>query len=252
MTESYESPTQDSGQPLLPPPAPCPARLPFEDPETHPELWTRLLQTLRLAFSRPWAFFEAIPASEGLGSPWRFQMLCLIPTVAMGALGLGLLALAGGLAAVSGALNRHGAALAGGMLIGALVLILLLAPLAIFLAMAISGAITHFFLWIWGGTRQRVGLEQTIRAEGYVSGVSALLMLPLQLLGLIPFVGLVFSFCSFLLTLAIVVVKGMGLARVHRTDTWRGVCAALSPMILACCCIFLGIAAAIGIPALRR
>ena len=40
---------------------------------------------------------------------------------------------------------------------------------------------------------------------------------------------------------------GMGLARMHRTDTWRGICAVLTPIFLLCCC---GVAAALAIPAL--
>ena len=47
----------------------------------------------------------------------------------------------------------------------------------------------------------------------------------LQLAGLVPFLG-------FFLQIACLAVLGMGLARMHRTATWRGVCAALTPLVL--------------------
>jgi len=33
------------------------------------------------------------------------------------------------------------------------------------------------------------------------------------------------------------VAIGMGLARMHKTDTWRGICAVLTPLVLICCCM---------------
>jgi hypothetical protein len=36
---------------------------------------------------------------------------------------------------------------------------------------------------------------------------------------------------------------GMALARMHRADTWRGVCAAYTPYVF-CCCGYAGIIAA--------
>lgn len=257
MSEHPETPMPDAGlaAPSWPEPplAAAPLPLPFEDPERYPGLWERIYETFRLAFTHTWAFFEAIPSGSGLGSPWRFQLLCWLPMLVLAAIGLALLALIGGLAAVAGAVSKQGlAALAGGTLALVSLAVLLLLPLGIFLGMVISGALTHVFLWIWGGTRQRVGLEQTIRAEGFVSGISVVLMIPFQILGIIPIIGLVFSFCAGIITIGITVVKGMGLARIHRTDTWRGVCAALSPMILGCCCIVVAVILAISIPAMMR
>ena len=111
--------------------------------------------------------------------------------------------------------------------------ILLLMPLFTFLGMVIGGALNHFFLWMWGGLKPGVGLNQSIRAYGYASAF-------IQIGGLIPYLGI-------LLQLAGLVVIGMGLARLHKTDPWRGVCAVLTPIFLLCCC---GLVAAISIPAL--
>ena len=112
--------------------------------------------------------------------------------------------------------------------------ILLLMPLFSFLGMVIGGALNHFFLWMWGGLKPGVGVNQSIRAYGYASAF-------LQLAGLIPYLGI-------LVQMAGIVVIGMGLARMHKTDTWRGVCAALTPIILICCCG--AVAAAMLIPIL--
>jgi hypothetical protein len=101
--------------------------------------------------------------------------------------------------------------------------ILVLMPLISFLGMVIGGALNHFFLWLWGGLRQGHSTSQTIRAYGYASAF-------LQIGALIPYVG-------FLIQIAGMVVIGIGLARMHKTDTWRGVCAVLTPLVLLCCCL---------------
>jgi hypothetical protein len=101
--------------------------------------------------------------------------------------------------------------------------VLLLMPLFTFLGMVIGGALNHFFLWLWGGLRPGVGVQQSLRAYGYAHAF-------LQLAGFIPLIGA-------LVQIAGMVVIGMGLARMHRTDTWRGVCAVLTPLFLLCCCL---------------
>jgi hypothetical protein len=89
--------------------------------------------------------------------------------------------------------------------------------------MVIGGAFSHFFLWMWGGLKPGAGTNQTIRAYAYASSF-------IQIGSLIPYLGI-------LVHLAGMVVMGMGLARMHKTDTWRGVCAALTPLFLVCCCL---------------
>jgi hypothetical protein len=86
---------------------------------------------------------------------------------------------------------------------------------------------------MWGGLRPGVGLNQTVRAYGYASAF-------IQIGGMIPYLGI-------LIQLAGMIAMGMGLARMHKTDTWRGICAMLTPFILLCCC---GVIAAFSIPAI--
>jgi hypothetical protein len=185
----------------------------------------------RMVFSNPFELFDRVPAGEGLGAPWRFLLLLSMPVFLIMAMlfffvGMGIM-----LAALEQSGRGDGRAIAAIMpvIFG---VILLLMPLFAFLGMVIGGALNHFFLWMWGGLRPGVGISQSIRAYGYASAF-------IQIGGLIPYLGI-------LIQLAGLVVIGMGLARMHRTDTWRGVCAVLTPIFLCCCC---GLLAAISIPA---
>lgn len=215
-----------------PPEAPVPRPIPFEDLEAIPGFWPRVGAMFRLVFSNPLELFDRVPVTEGLGAPWRFLLLLSIPVFLIVALlfffvGLGII-----LAALEQTGKGDGKAIAAVMpvIFGA---ILLLMPLFAFLGMIIGGALNHFFLWMWGGLKPGVGTGQSIRAYGYASAF-------IQIGALIPYLG-------FLVQIAGMVVIGMGLARMHKTDTWRGVCAVLTPLFLLCCC---GIIAAISIPAI--
>jgi len=229
--------------PSLPPPAfapPAPEAsllrpVPFEDIEAMPGFWARIGAMFRLVFSNPLELFDRVPATEGLGAPWRFLLLMSIPVFLIMALlfffvGMGIM-----LAALEQTGKGDGKAIAAVMplIFGVL---LLLMPLFAFLGMLIGGVFSHFFLWMWGGLRPGAGMNQTVRAYGYASAF-------IQLGALIPYLG-------FLIQIAGMVVIGMGLARMHKTDTWRGVCAVLTPIFLLCCCAAIGIFAAVALPAL--
>lgn len=225
--------------PPLPPPSAyplpesaAPRPIPFEDTEAFPTFWSRVGAMFRLVFSNPMELFDRVPITEGLGAPWRFLLLLSIPVFLIVAaifffVGMGIM-----LAALEQTGKGDSKAIAAIMplIFGA---ILLLLPLVSFLGMVIGGALNHFFLWMWGGLKPGVGTGQTIRAYAYASAF-------IQIGALIPYLG-------FLVQIAGMVVIGMGLARMHKTDTWRGVCAVLTPLFLLCCC---GIAAAIAIPAI--
>ncbi|HEY3400159.1 MAG TPA: YIP1 family protein [Geothrix sp.] len=218
------------GQPSLETPELRP--IPFEDLEAIPGFWPRIGAMFRLVFSNPLELFDRVPVTEGLGAPWRFLLLMSIPVFLIVALlfffvGMGIM-----LAALEQTGKGDGKAIAAVMpvIFGA---ILLLMPLFAFLGMIVGGALNHFFLWMWGGLKPGVGTGQSIRAYGYASAF-------IQIGALIPYLG-------FLVQIAGMVVIGMGLARMHKTDTWRGVCAVLTPLFLLCCC---GILAAMAIPAL--
>jgi len=217
-----------------PPPAATPALrpVPFEDLESFPGFWSRVGGMFRMVFSNPLELFDRVPVTEGLGAPWRFLLLLSVPVFLIMSLIFFLVGIGIMMAALEQAGKGDGKAVAAIMpvIFGA---ILLLMPLFAFLGMVIGGAFNHFFLWMWGGLKPGVGTGQSIRAYGYASAF-------IQIGGLIPYIGI-------LIHIAGLVVIGMGLARMHKTNTWRGICAVLTPLFLVCCC---GLIAAISIPAI--
>ncbi len=228
--------------PFLPPPpvaftpfrpeAPTLRPVPFEDLETFPGFWSRVGGMFRMVFSNPMDLFDRVPVTDGFGAPWRFLLLLSVPVFLIVAMVFFFMGMAMVLAALEQAGKGDGKAFVAIMpvIFGATLLLL---PLFAFLGMVIGGAFNHFFLWMWGGLKPGVGVNQSIRAYGYAHAF-------LQIAGIIPWLG-------FLLQIAGLVVVGMGLARLHKTDTWRGICAVLTPIFLCCCC---GIAAALAIPAI--
>ena len=238
--EALPPPIQLNEPPRIPPPildpppasAPILRPVPFEDHEAFQGFWSRVGGMFRMVFSNPMELFDRVPITEGLGAPWRFLLLLSIPIFLIMALVFFLLGMGLMFAALEQVGKGGSRALAAAMplIFG---VILLLMPLFTFLGMVIGGAFNHFFLWMWGGLKPGLGTSQSIRAYGYASAF-------IQIGGLIPYLGI-------LVQLAGLVVIGMGLARMHKTDTWRGICAVLTPVLLLCCC---GLAAAISIPAL--
>ena len=238
--EALPPPIQLNEPPRIPPPildpppasAPILRPVPFEDHEAFQGFWSRVGGMFRMVFSNPMELFDRVPITEGLGAPWRFLLLLSIPIFLIMALVFFLLGMGLMFAALEQVGKGGSRALAAAMplIFG---VILLLMPLFTFLGMVIGGAFNHFFLWMWGGLKPGLGTSQSIRAYGYASAF-------IQIGGLIPYLGI-------LVQLAGLVVIGMGLARMHKTDTWRGICAVLTPVFLLCCC---GLAAAISIPAL--
>lgn len=210
----------------LPPAAPLLRPVPFEDLEALPSFWARVGAMFRLVFSNPMELFERVPATEGLGAPWRFLLLLSIPVFLV----VAVVFFFGGMVIMLAALEKSGQgdsrAIAAIMpiIFGA---ILLLMPLFSFLGMVIGGALNHFFLWMWGGLRPGVGVGQSIRAYAYASAFLQIINL---VVSFIPLVG-------FLVQIAGMVAIGMGMARMHKTDTWRGICAVLTPIVLVCCCM---------------
>lgn len=220
-TDSFQVPPGGGAPPQAPDPAHL-APVPFEDAGRIPSFWSRVGEMFQLLFSEPLGFFERIPQGGGFGGPWRFTLLLALPALAL----VGVIFAIFGLAALVAALEKASEAAPFLAFIPVVFLVVLaLIPLFMFVGMLVGGSLNHLFLWMWGGTRAGVPLEQTIRATGYANAF-------IQLGGWIPWLGI-------LVQLAGLVWLGMGLARMHRTDPWRGVCAALTPVLLLCACAIL-------------
>lgn len=212
--------------------------VPWEDLEAQPGWWERLVEQMRLSFTNPMQMAERIPQTEGIWAPYRLLLITSVPGILLTVLGI---AIFGSTAAFSRMPGSNPYAALGGMGLGMgiiCVLVIVLYPLMLLLGMLLGGAINHLFLWIFGGTSQGVGLEQTIRTTAYASAVTQLVRIPAA----IPFIGGCFGLLLLPLVIIILVYQGMALAKVHRTDTWRGVCAVFGILVLGCCCAGIAIA----------
>jgi|GEM_PF-6726789 len=190
--------------------------IPLEDPELTMGYWMRFWQTLRLAFTRPMEFFQRIPQGDSVGAPLGFSLLlsapfylflCIYPAM------FGLMAL---ITHFSGPAQSAQEPPFHWMSLGCLGGILLL-PLLQILGMLFWGLIQHLFLRIWGVHAPEIPIEQDSRACVYVHGF-------LMLSFLTP-IGPIAA-------LAVVVIAGLGFARMHRAPAWRGVAATLTPALL--------------------
>ncbi len=212
LTSIEDEPSPDALRPV-----------PFEDLEAEPRFWRRVWAMFAILFRDPKGLADRIPVTRKLSSPWSFMVVLGIPGYLFGVLFVALMVFIGVMA------DQGNAAQGGGApplwLMGLIpLLFLLLVPLMQFVGMVVAGLFNHGCLWLWGGLKQGRDLNATLRASGYFFAF-------FTLVSWIPLVGSV----AILLGPA---GLGMALARIHRTDTWRGICAAYTPL-LACCCAYL-------------
>lgn len=198
------------------------APVPWEDDATYPGAFERWWATIRLAYTDPMDLCDRVPVTGSMLPAWLFMLIAGIPATILSQVLAEVMRQA--MASFFHATSHTNPAVQLGA-----------ALVALFLGIFIGGAIMHACLWMWGGAKEGVGLHQTIRFSGYAYGAY-------YLIGWIPLLNIP-------LGLLLWVFYSMGLARTHRTDTWRGFAATLTPILLLCC---LGIGAAIAIPALMR
>ena len=227
--------------------------IPWEDREAHASWWSRLVATVKMSFSAPMDAADRIHVTDGFWHPYLYLLLCSAPVLIFSILGqiLGV-AVQGAILGSLGAgrpnpLQELGLSTLGAGAITLIVILFFLVamPVLLLFGMFIGGALSHLFLWMFGGTKAGVGLGQTIRCYAYANGVYQLV----SAVGSIPLVGCFFLFLLIPFVIVWLVYYGLALARLHRTESWRGICAAFAPVVLACCCGGIAIAAAIGLAA---
>lgn len=229
----YSNPYQAPEAPVLETPTDFSSLppIPWEDRETYPRFWRRLGAMFSLLFSNPMDFADRIPVTDGLAPAWRFNLLMAVPY--LGFMGL-MLAFMGTMFAFLPADPQ----MPKGMMSGLMALEFVFIAGLVCAGMFIYGAILHACLWMWGATREGLGLGQTIRACGYIWGFVNL--------------GMFVPCVNFFIMLGGLIYLGMGLARIHRTDTWRGICAVLTPVFLCCLGYGLILALSIGMAGLKH
>lgn len=196
--------------------------VPFEDRAGEPRFWARVGAMFQMLFAHPAELADRVPNTSGMAAPLRFALLLSTPLMALYlALG-GAAGLLVGLAAPA----SQGESVPGWLMAGIGPLYAALLALGVVLGFFLGGLILHGCLWMWGGLRATRGLEQTLRATGYYLAFHML--------------GSCIPLLNFAVMLAGPVFLGMALARIHRTDLWRGIVAACTPLLL-CCCLYGGI-----------
>lgn len=215
----YQAPAAYLGEGLEAPAGGAPLPLPFEDPARFPGFWSRVGAMFQLLFSQPLELFERVEAGSGYGRPLLWSLLLATPILLLTVL---ISAVFGVLAFLPAAgKNELPRWLPAVMAVGYPLLVLISLAAGMFL----GGVLSHVCLWLWGGLRNSAGLHQTLRAQGYFQGF-------FMLAYLVPLLNI-------LVALGAPAFLGMGLARLHRTETWRGVCAAYTPVLL-CCLLYAG------------
>lgn len=189
---------------------PAPQPIPLDDPGQYPGFWTRFGRTFVLAFTHPFAFFERIPAGEGVGRPLGFLVLLSVPFY----LFLCLYPLIFGFMGLMSRLGTQGDGEPpfGWMALGCLGGILLV-PLLQILAVFVTGYVQYAFLRLWGVHDPQVTLDQDLRA--WILANAFMVLAVWTPLGPVAQAG-------------VLVMAGLGYARMHRVEPWRGVAAALS------------------------
>jgi hypothetical protein len=184
--------------------------LPMEDREHLLGFWAGLGKTLGLAFRNPMAFFQRIPNADGLRTPLGFACLASLPIYLLLLLYPFMLGFMGLMVRMT---RPQGAEppfqwMALGCLGGVLVL-----PILQAMAILLSGLLQALLLRLWGVHDPGIPFRHDFRAWIYTHGF--LVMAAWTPIG--P-----------LAMLAVMLVAGMGFARMHRAPTWKGVAATLS------------------------
>lgn len=207
--------------------------VPWEDKARLPGAWPRIKAMLVLFFTKPSELAERIPNTDGIGAPWAFYLLMSLPYIAF--MGL-IFAFMGSLFFLMVPRDQTGPprGFFAGMMGAEFVLFVLVQLGFVFVA----ALIVHFLLWLFRGLPAGRGLGQSMRATLYVWGITSL--------------GAWIPGLNMFVILGGMVMLGIVLAKVHRTEVWRGLCAVFSPLLFCCCGYIAIFVAAFSSAAMQR
>jgi len=187
--------------------------LPWDERDTR-GFFSAFIETLQMVLSRPSEAFTAMRREGGLGEPLLYAIVggsfglvfYFIYQLAFQSLGI--------FANRSNPLAHLIGAGIGG------VFLIIFIPFMVAIGAFIGAAVLHVCLMIVGGAKQ--SFETTFRVVCFASGSVYPLMV-------VPFCG------GIVAGIWDIVLRCIGLARAHETDTGRAVLAVLLPVIVCCC-----------------
>lgn len=212
--------------------------------------FSAMVATMKEVLMSPDSTFSNMSRTGGLGGPFFYY---IIPQAIIGILMSVLMAVMFGvIMSGAGAASRSPQeekilelfSGLGAMGLGLLYLVafIVMVPVSLF----ICTGILHVMLKLWGVCN--APFESTFRVIAYTWGTVGLVMFPLQILGLIPCLGIIFSMGAFAVSIWGLVIVIKGFAAAHEAPTGRVVGAVLTPVLL-CCCLYAVIIAAFIVPA---
>ena len=191
-------------------------------------------QTIIAVTSTPARFFSALGPHGTMRDAVLFQVLVLIPALAMGAIYLQMMLLAFGgalldlLQPVTAQIPapvmepiRVALSPTPGSIVTAVLWNMVIGPPVWILIVLSFGVLQHGLLTIVGGAKH--DLEVSLKACFYAGGVRFWEVIPLVNWVSLP---------------GLLTVQSIGLARAHEADGWKGLAAGWGPSLSCCCCVF--------------
>jgi len=189
---------------------------PFEDREAYGGFFPALFQTWLAACFRPTEFFESVGNSQDLSPALLFGVLVGWAGMLVGSLWSLVFQ-----APFIPMMRQEEVAAQFAVGAGVSVVRGLFGWLFALLTIFVDGLLIHLFLMIFSGAKQ--GLTMTLRVVSYAYAPA--------IFAAVPFFG------GCVAAIWTIVLKIVGLAAAHRTETWRAALAVIVPVVLCVCAV---------------
>jgi hypothetical protein len=213
--------------------------------------FSALIATAKEVLMSPDTTFAHMRRTGGLGSPFFYY---IIPQSVLGVLMAVLMSvmiafvMAGAQTASHSAQEEKIMSLFGGFgAVGIGLIYLVMFAVMIPASLFLGTGILHLLLKIWGACN--APFETTFRVIAYTWGTMGIIMFPLQILGMIPCIGMIFGLASLAVSIwgLIIVIKGLSIT--HEASAGRVIGAVVTPVVI-CCCLYALIMVAVFVPAM--